>query len=60
MANQRLKGKKLRTFWVTEEEDQILVNLATLRSMTVSEFLKRPIRDEIRKNPHKYPNLTSE
>ena len=54
MANQRLKGKKLRTFWVTEEEDQILIMLAKRIHMSVTEFLKRPINEEKKRNPHKY------
>lgn len=54
MANQRQKGKKLRTFWVTEEEDTILVMLASRIGMSVSDYLKRPILDEIKRYPHKY------
>ena len=55
MANQRQKGKKLRTFWVSQQEDQILIMLATRVKMTVSEFLRRPIDEEMKRYPHKYP-----
>jgi hypothetical protein len=54
MANQRAAGKKLTTLWLTELEKSILLVLAKKAGMNVSDFLKRPISDEINNNPHKY------
>jgi len=54
MSNQRMEGKKLTTFWLTEQEKKILDLLAERAGMNVSDFLKRPIEDEKKAHPHKY------
>jgi hypothetical protein len=50
MPNQRKKGKKLATFWITPEEKKILVKLAKDAGLDISSFLKLPITDYLNKN----------
>lgn len=49
MANQRLKGKQLVTFWLTPKERKQLRAAAANAGMTVSDFIIRKckiVRDE--------------
>ena len=51
MSNQRQKGKKLQTFWLTEEEKETLHLLAKKAGLNASDFIKRPITEYLAQKP---------
>lgn len=47
MPNQRKKGKKLQTLWLTAAEKETLKKLAKQSGMTVSAFLTKELNQHI-------------
>jgi predicted DNA-binding protein len=47
MPNQRKKGTKLQTLWLSPEEKATLKKLAKAAGMTVSAFLKKEVTKHI-------------
>jgi len=53
MPNQRKKGNKQATLWLTPVEKSVLKKLAAQSGMTVSAYLKQEVTKYIEKNEPK-------
>lgn len=50
MPNQRKKGSKLQTLWLSPEEKEVLKKLAKQQGLTVTAFLKKELNTHLEKN----------
>jgi predicted DNA-binding protein len=50
MPNQRKKGTKLQTLWLSAEEKATLKKLAKQQGLTVTAFLKKELNQHLDKN----------
>jgi len=48
MPNQRAKGKKLKTLWLTPQEIEALKKLSDLEGLSAGDFLKKELSNYLK------------